>query len=142
MTYSGGGNTDRFARFLLGLPATTAAYVDNLRPPMEVYNWEHGFFAQDDFKIHPRLTLFLGLRYDLVTPFIERNDLLVNFDPDFKDASGKRGRFIVPSQEVLSKIDPRIIAFGVATADQVGWDARWSGRTRTTWRRDWAPPGV
>lgn len=120
LTYSGGGNTDRFARFLLGLPATTAAYVDNLRPPMEVYNWEHGFFAQDDFKIHPRLTLFLGLRYDLVTPFIERNDLLVNFDPDFKDASGKRGRFIVPSQEVLSKIDPRIIAFGVATADQVG----------------------
>lgn len=120
LTYSGGGNTDRFARFLLGLPATTAAFVDKLRPPMEVYNWEHGFFAQDDFKIHPRLTLFLGLRYDLVTPFIERHDLLVNFDPDFKDASGKRGRFIVPSQEVISQVDPRIVAFGVATADQVG----------------------
>ncbi len=121
LTYSGGGNTDRFARFLLGLPANTAAYVDKLRPPMDVYNWEHGFFAQDDFKIYPRLTLYLGLRYELVTPFIERNDLLVNFDPNFKDsATGKKGRFIVPSQEIISKIDPRIVSFGVATADQVG----------------------
>ncbi|MGH9754459.1 MAG: TonB-dependent receptor domain-containing protein, partial [Blastocatellia bacterium] len=121
LTYSGGGNTDRFARFLLGLPATTAAFVDKLRPPMEVYNWEHGFFAQDDFKIHPRLTLFLGIRYDLVTPFIERNDLLVNFDPNFTDsATGKKGRFIAPSQDIFSQIDPRIVAFGVATADQVG----------------------
>src|SRR5262249_21180987 len=92
----------------------------SLRPPMDVYNWEHGYFVQDDFKIHPRLTLFLGLRYELVTPFIERNDLLVNFDPHFKDASGKQGRFIVPSKDVLSKVDPRIIAFGVATADEVG----------------------
>jgi len=121
LTYSTGSATDRFTSFLLGLPATTAVYVSSLRPPMDVYNWEHGYFAQDDFKIHPRLTLYLGLRYELVTPFIERNDLLVNFDPDFKDsATGKRGRFIVPSQEVLSKIDPRIMAFGVATADQVG----------------------
>jgi len=121
LTYSGGGNTDRFARFLLGLPANTAAYVDKLRPPMDVYNWEHGFFAQDDFKIYPRLTLYLGLRYERVTPFIERNNLLVNFDPNFTDsATGKKGRFIVPSQEIISKIDPRIVAFGVVTADQVG----------------------
>ncbi|MGH9767043.1 MAG: carboxypeptidase regulatory-like domain-containing protein [Blastocatellia bacterium] len=120
LTYSTGSATDRFTSFLLGLPATTATFVDNLRPPMDVYNWEHGYFAQDDFKIHPRLTLFLGLRYELITPFIERNDLLVNFDPDFKDSTGKRGRFIVPSREVLGMVDPRIIAFGVATADQVG----------------------
>src|SRR5262245_11654608 len=120
LTYSTGSATDRFTKFLLGLPATAAAFVGSLRPPMDVYNWEHGYFVQDDFKIHPRLTLFLGLRYELVTPFIERNDLLVNFDPDFKGANGKRGRFIVPSQEVMSKVDPRIIAFGVATADQVG----------------------
>lgn len=120
LTYSTGSATDRLTSFLLGLPATTATYVDNLRPPMDVFNWEHGYFVQDDFKIHPKLTLYLGLRYELVTPFIERNDLLVNFDPDFKDSTGKRGRFIVPSKEVLSKIDPRIIAFGVATADEVG----------------------
>jgi hypothetical protein len=121
LTYQTGSATDRFTSFLLGLPATTAAFVSALRPPMDVYNWEHGYFVQDDFKIHPKLTLYLGLRYELVTPFIERSNLLVNFDPDFKDpATNTRGRFIVPTKEILSQIDPRIIAYGVATADQVG----------------------
>jgi hypothetical protein len=120
LTYSTGTATERFARFLLGLPATTAAYNDRLRPPMDVYNWEHGYFVQDDFKIHPKLTLYLGLRYELITPFVERNDLLVNFDPDFTGANGRHGRFVVPTQETLASIDPRIIAYGVATADQAG----------------------
>lgn len=120
LTYSTGTATERFSRFLLGLPATTASFVGSLRPPMDVFNWEHGYFVQDDFKIHPKLTLYLGLRYELVTPFIETRDLLVNFDPDFRGTNGKRGRFIVPSKATLSTIDPRIIAYGVATADEVG----------------------
>lgn len=120
ITYSTGGVTDRFARFLIGLPPTQAQYNDRLRPPMDVYNWESGFFAQDDFKIHPKLTLYLGLRYELITPFIERNDLLVNFDPDFRGANGRRGRFIVPTQTTIASIDPRMVAYGVATADEAG----------------------
>ena len=120
VTYSTGGITDRFARFLIGLPATQVAYNDRLRPPMDVYNWESGFFAQDDFKIHPRLTLYLGLRYELITPFIERNDLLVNFDPDFRGPNGRRGRFIVPTQATIANIDPRMVAYGVVTADEAG----------------------
>jgi len=120
LTYSGGNATDRFARFLMGLPATTAAFVGQLRPPMDVHNWEHGYFLQDDFKVHPKLTLYLGLRYELVTPFIEASDLLVNFDPSFKDSAGKKGRFIVPSQRTFANLDPRIVAFGVVTADQAG----------------------
>ena len=120
ITYSTGSATDRFTRFLIGLPATQAQYNDRLRTPMDVYNWESGYFVQDDFKIHPRLTLYLGLRYELVTPFIERNDLLVNFDPDFTGPNGRRGRFIVPTQETLASIDPRMIAYGVVTADEAG----------------------
>lgn len=121
LTYQTGSATGNFTSFLLGLPATTASYVADLRPPMEVSNWEHGYFVQDDFKIHPKLTLYLGLRYELVTPFIERHNLLVNFDPDFVDPATKtRGRFIVPTKDILSKIDPTILAYGVVTADQAG----------------------
>ena len=120
LTYSTGSATERFSRFLLGLPATTASFVSTLRPPMEVYNWEHGYFVQDDFKLSQKLTLYLGLRYELITPFIETRDLLVNFDPDFRGAGGKRGRFIVPSDKTLSQIDPRIVAYGVVTADELG----------------------
>jgi hypothetical protein len=120
LTYSTGSAADRFTRLLIGLPPTQAQYNDRLRPPMDVYNWESGFFVQDDFKIHPRLTLNLGVRYELITPFIERNDLLVNFDPDFRGANGRRGRFVVPTRDTIANIDSRMVAYGVATADEVG----------------------
>ena len=55
-----------------------------------------------------------------MSELLERNDLLVNFDPDYRAPNGRRGRFVVPSQETLANIDARIINYGVVTADQVG----------------------
>jgi len=122
MTYTGSG-TDPFAEFVLGEPAANVSYINIPRPPMDVYNWEQGFFVQDDWKVTPRLTLNLGLRYELITPFIENHDLLANFDPNFIDtSSGQKGRFVVPSDKTLPFLDTRIIAMGVVTASQSGLD--------------------
>ena len=116
-----GSNLDAFVKFQLGISPDTARYNNKLRGALEAHNWEHGLFAMTDWRVHPRLTLNLGLRYELVSPFIEDNDLLVNFDPDFvNSANGRHGRFVVPSADVIPLIDPAIVKYGVVTADEIG----------------------
>jgi len=43
-------------------------------------SWENGFFAQDDFRVTQRLTLNLGLRYDILTWPVEVENRQANFD--------------------------------------------------------------
>jgi hypothetical protein len=42
----------------------------------------HGFYAQDDWRITPRVTLNLGLRYEYTLPPIHRDDEYADFTPD------------------------------------------------------------
>ena len=66
------------AEMLIGRTAfTTAAFVT----PTTAINFENGFFVQDDWRASRRLTLNLGLRYDIFTPPHEVDDHLANFDP-------------------------------------------------------------
>ena len=63
---------------LLGLPsqlALTSFTVMDQGQNMQFY------FIQDDYKITPKLTLNLGLRYEYATPPIEKNNQFANFDP-------------------------------------------------------------
>ena len=122
-TLSWGANFNGFATFLLGMPSTvnnSAVYVRNARPALDVSNSESGVFFQDDFKVHPRLTLNLGLRYELITPFVDKNDLMVNFDPNGTGNGGRKGRFVVPTEAVKALIHPFFITYGTVTADEAG----------------------
>ena len=120
VTYTGTG-ANALSRFLQGQPGDSVGFVNLPRPPMNVYNWESGYFVQDDFRFNRRLTLNLGMRYDVYSPFIENNDLLANLDPNFRDSStGQIGRFIIPSTKTLKYLDPNIVNFGYVLASQSG----------------------
>ena len=43
--------------------------------------WDYNFFAQDDWRVSPQLTLNLGLRYELDLPVYETHGRISTFDP-------------------------------------------------------------
>jgi hypothetical protein len=49
--------------------------------PRDTVSWENALYAQDDWHLNPKLTLNLGLRWDLLTPYYEKNNRMANFDP-------------------------------------------------------------
>jgi outer membrane receptor protein involved in Fe transport len=80
---SSGGNG--FADFLLGLPVSSSKSAAPYGVPYESYS-EYGAFVQDQWRVNSRLTVNLGLRYDLFTPVKER----YNRQSDFFLGSGSR----------------------------------------------------
>jgi len=76
--------TNQLASTLVGAFATETRNF-NLNPP-DYRSWEPNGFAQDSWKVNPKLTLLYGLRYDVFTPFTEAHNRISNFD--FPEALG------------------------------------------------------
>ncbi len=63
-----------------------------VRSHMSFHSWSHASYIQDDYKVTPRLTLNLGLRYDLRSGPVERWNKHSNFDPwDINSQTGMLG---------------------------------------------------
>ena len=68
------------ASLLLGTGTTNNALIQNWKN-VASQNFYVGGYVQDDWRVTSRLTLNLGLRYDLETPRTERYDRMNYFDP-------------------------------------------------------------
>jgi len=73
-SYTGYG----FADFLYGHPISSEIDITKF---FSLQRFQPSFYIQDNYRVTPKLTLNLGLRNDLVTPWKERHNQLAGFVP-------------------------------------------------------------
>ncbi|MBI4471802.1 MAG: TonB-dependent receptor [Acidobacteria bacterium] len=78
-TFDGGYTGNGLADLLLGFPRRTSITRGDSRNVY--YRNTFAGFVQDDWKVTSRLTLNLGLRYDLLTPIVSAADRMSIFNP-------------------------------------------------------------
>ena len=116
VTFSNRFTGQYYADFLLGIPTTVSRSFPPIRSDRN--RWSYDFFALDDFKVNSKLTVNIGLRYELHLNWRENNDRISIFDVT-------SGQIVVPDGS-LSKVSPIFPKnyVGVAEASSVGLPSR------------------
>jgi hypothetical protein len=124
-----GYTNNSLANFLLGKPDIfTQAGGDFTRA---LRGWELGAYAQDEYRLGPRLTLNYGVRYEITTPFNDIRNRLMAFTPGVQSTAiptAPKGLLFPGDAGVPNTIAP---VFKKDFAPRVGfaWDPRGNGRT-------------
>jgi hypothetical protein len=114
--FNGARTGNAFTDFLLGLTRDVRDQVTN-RGPLDGSSNDLAFFVQDDWKVNRSLTVYLGVRYELVGTWHEKDKTLANFQP----VDG--GFHIVPNEEIAAKLPPGLLALNrIRMADELGLD--------------------
>jgi hypothetical protein len=74
-----------WANFLLGNVASFSMPSTDITP--NIWTWQDEAWAQDEFRVSPRLTLYMGVRWSYFAQPTDTNQLLDNFDPALYSAS-------------------------------------------------------
>ena len=109
-SFNGAYSGYSYADFLLGIPQTASRGA--VAGIAELVNTDFSAFFQDDWKITRKLTLNLGVRYDLNPPYHETSGRFFQFDP-------ATGKVIVPQAglSAVNKVFPSNIIPVVSAKD-------------------------
>jgi hypothetical protein len=119
---------DSLASFMMGQISTGNPYGSTYEVQFQpaTQNFQFAWFAQDNWKITPKLTLNLGLRYDVSLPRTERHNRMNYFDPNV--TSPLNGGTISYSDPITGQN---------VTRPLLGGEVFNSASQRTNWVTDW-----
>ena len=125
--FNGSKTGNAYADFLLGLPSTMTQDAPVRKTDNGAYI---SLFAQDDFKIHPRVTLNLGLRYDLQFPFTDPQDRKLAFVPGQKSTVSPNAPtgLLFPGDTGVSRGIVKTDINNIAPRIGIAWDPKGDGR--------------
>jgi len=103
-TFNGAFSGISFADFLLGLP-NSSSRLDNPVVDRHIHQNQMGLFADDTYKVTPKLTISYGIRWDFYGTPMYDDGLVYNFDP-------ATGGIVIP-QGATSKVNGLFLKTGI-----------------------------
>jgi hypothetical protein len=125
--FNGTKTGNAYADFLLGLPSTMTQDAPVRKTDNGAY---YSLFAQDDYRVHSRLTLNLGVRYDLQMPFTDPQNRKLAFVPGEKSQVSPAAPegLLFPGDPGISRGIVKTDTNNVAPRLGIAWDPRGDGR--------------
>ncbi len=126
-TFNGSKTGNAYADFLLGVPATMTQDAPVRKTDNGMYL---SAFAQDDFRIHSRVTLNLGVRYDLQFPYTDPQDRKLAFVPGQKSTVNPTAPvgLLFPGDTGISRGIVHTDINNIAPRLGIAWDPKGDGR--------------
>jgi hypothetical protein len=93
-----------FGDLLLGAPNTT--YFAVTGPRDDAGGAQYGIYGQDQWQINDRLTLNFGLRWELLPPFVDKNGIQANFDPNYSGVGANGQGAVLVNNILLNGLKP------------------------------------
>jgi len=127
-TFNGSKTGNAYADFLLGVPATMTQDAPVRKTDNGAYI---SAFAQDDFRIHSRVTLNLGVRYDVQMPYTDPQDRKLAYVPGQKSTINPTAPvgLLFPGDAGVSRGIVHTDKNNIAPRLGVAWDPKGDGRT-------------